>query len=85
MNIPGEGGSVGESIGGGGWCFGEELGSLWGGSVANCQCALWHSTSNNSECVQCVKRSLKVQLCSIRTSLVPSLCIPPDEKWSGEP
>ena len=35
MNIPGEGVVVGESIGGGGWCFGDWLGSLWGGSVAN--------------------------------------------------
>ena len=51
MNIPGEGGVVGESIGGGGWCFGAGLGSLWGGgAVANWQCVLWHSNSN-SECV----------------------------------
>ena len=34
MNMPGEGGIVGESLGGGTWYFGDDLGSLWGDSVA---------------------------------------------------
>ena len=70
MNIPGEGGVVGESIGGAGWCFGDGLGSLWGGSMENWQCILWHINSNsNSECVYCVKKGLQVQFCSICTVL----------------
>lgn len=54
MNIPGKGEGKGEPIREGGWCFGDGLSSLWGGSVANWQCVLWHSNSNSkSECVVC--------------------------------
>lgn len=38
-NVLGEGDIVDE---GGGWCCGDELGSLWDGSMASRQYALWY-------------------------------------------